>query len=71
MVNELSVLSSMANEFRSASPRRESGFQNMPKMAMEQNRKNSVNSPKVAPKAANSFGPMFRDAQHFKSLHFC
>lgn len=73
MVKEqLSVLSSMANEFRSASPRRESGFQNMPKMtAAEQSRKNSVNSQQAAPKAANSFGPMFRDATHFKSLHFC
>lgn len=71
MVNE--VYANASPSLYGSSPSRSemskrAGFQNMQKM--EAIRKLSVKS-QQAPKAPNSFGPMFRDRDHFASLHFC
>lgn len=65
MVNE--VCSNNSASLYGSSPSRSqeskrAGFQNM----HEQIRKKSVQQA-----AKNNFGPMFRDRDHFKSLHFC
>lgn len=68
MVNEVYNNHSASVYGSSPTDAKRAGFQNMQKM--EQIRKNSVKS-QQAPKAVNSFGAMFRDRDHFASLHHC
>lgn len=48
---------------------KKAGFANMQKA--DQARKSSVTAAAAAQRTNNGFGPMFRDRDHFNSLHFC